>query len=581
MSDRFEKEDLAGLGANARPRGGMAPVAVGIVLAAFAFAGCAPADMGATVSAPKMSDPAAVGGPAVMRRLTQRQYEQVIADLFGRDVVAGGPFDPDQRENGLFAVGASQISIAGAGLQQYERMAKNVAAQVTDEKNRAVLIGCAPAAANQPDDACAKAFIGRVGRYLYRRPPTDLELAARVTGAAEATKTRASFYAGLETTLGSMLVSPNFLFIQEVTEPDPGRPREQRLDGFSKAARLSFLLWNNAPDDELLAAAEKGELHTKKGLARQVDRMLASPRLESGLRAFFIDMLEFDRFDTLSKDSVLYPKFNFKIGEQEQEQTLRTIVDHLIAKNGDYRDLFTTRHTFLTRELAAVYDVPLRSVGNGWQPYEFGPAAQQAGILTHASFVSLHSHPGRTSPTLRGKALREVLLCQKVPDPPGNVNFAVVQDTKNPVYKTVRQRLNAHATEAMCTGCHKIMDPAGLALENFDTVGGYRATENGAPIDASGEIDGNKFVDAAGLGKAIHDSPAATACVVNRLYSYGIGRKPTKGEVDWLATTLTKTFAADGYKLPQLLRRIATSDSFFRIAPADSPEKAPTVALAK
>src|SRR5690606_36780844 len=112
-------------------------------------------------------------------------------------------------------------------------------------------------------------------------------------------------------------------------------------DSYSKASRLSFLLWNSAPDARLLAAAEKGELHTVEGVAKQVDRMLTSRRLESGVRAFFTDMLGFDQFDTLAKDATLYPKFSNKVAEDAQEQTLRTIVHHLIDKNGDYRDLFT------------------------------------------------------------------------------------------------------------------------------------------------------------------------------------------------------------------------------------------------
>ena len=544
--------------------------AAGVMAAALLLSSCTPAEMGAAPSSGGKSSAAAeaAGGPVGMRRLTQKQYEQTIADLFGRDIIVGGLFEPDIRDGGLLAVGAGQVSVAASGVAQYNMTARNIAAQVVDEKNRAVLVGCTPAAANKADDACARAFLSRVGKFLYRRPLSEAELQTRVAAAAEATKLRGNFYLGLETSLATLLVSPQFLFVQEHTVTD--KSGTVRVDPYSKASRLSFFLWNNAPDDELLAAASRGDLDNPKGLAKQVDRMIASPRLENGVRAFFTDMLEFERYETLAKDSTLYPKFNFKVGEEEQEQTLRTITDHLIARNGDYRDLFTTRNTFLTRTLAAVYEVPLRSISSGWQRYEFAPEAGHAGILTHASFVSLHSHPGRTSPTLRGKALREALLCQKVPDPPGNVNFAIVQDTTNPNFKTVRQRLNAHATEAMCTGCHKITDPMGLALENFDTVGGYRTMENGVKIDTSGELDGVKFTDAVSLGKAVRDSPSTTSCVVNRLYSYGVGRKPTKSEGEWLKTTALKNFETDGYKIPQLLKRIATSDTFFRVLPPDA-----------
>jgi hypothetical protein len=266
-----------------------------------------------------------------------------------------------------------------------------------------------------------------------------------------------------------------------------------------------------------------------------------------------------------------------------QEQTLRTIVDHLLVQKADYRDLFTTHKTFLTPLLASIYRVQAtfpEGVLAPWVPFDFPADVPQAGILTEASFVGLHSQPGRSSATVRGKALREVMLCQKVPDPPGNVNFNLVQDVNNPNLKTARQRLKAHATEATCSGCHKIMDPVGLALENFDTIGGYRAMENGTPIDASGELDGMKFADVSGLGKAVHDDPATTACIVNRIYEFGAGHKPNKSEAEWMKSDLQKSFEANGYKFPDLLRNIATSDVFYRAIPpqtgaidAPSPSK--------
>jgi hypothetical protein len=500
-----------------------------------------------------------------MRRLTEGEYKRIVSDIFGATVKPGGRFEPDLREAGLLEVGASRVSVTAAGFEQYDTTARNVAAQVVNKKNREILIGCKPAVETAADEACAKQFLTRVGRLLYRRPLTDQELRFNLDKAAAAATATKDFYAGVELSLAGMMVSPPFLFRREVTEPDPKNPGQLRLTAYSQATRLSFFLWDSAPDDDLLDAAAKGDLFTAKGLAAQVDRMVASPKFKGGVRAFFTDMLEFDRFATLSKDATLYPKFTFSITDDAPEQTLRTVVDHLVTKNGDYRDLFTTRSTFLTPLLASVYRVPAPA-SEGWSRYEFDESAGQAGILTHISFVATHSHPGRTSPTLRGKALREVLLCQRVPDPPGNVDFNVVQDTANPNFKTVRQRLDAHSNEAMCKGCHKITDPMGLALENFDTIGVYRTHENGADIDTSGELDGVKFADAAGLGKAVHGSASATACLVNRLYSYSVGRAPTRPEADWLKTDLGKQFAADGYKLPQLMRRIATSEAFMRVS---------------
>jgi hypothetical protein len=322
-------------------------------------------------------------------------------------------------------------------------------------------------------------------------------------------------------------------------------------------------LWDSGPDPALLEAAEKGELHTQDGVAKQVDRMIASPRLAAGVRSFFSDMLGFDEFTTLAKDAQLFPKYNSRVALDAQEQTLRTITDLLVTKKGDYRDIFTVRKTFLTPQLASIYGVAMPATDNAWQTYEYKEGDPRAGIISQVSFVALHSHPGRSSPTLRGKAIRTTLLCQKVPDPPGNVNFTAVQDTSNPNMKTARERLKVHATEAMCTGCHKLIDPIGLGLETFDSAGSVRTTENGATIDTTGELNGKKFSDAAGLARAVRDDPSATSCVVERAYAYALGRAPTKGDAAQL-DALKKDFAANGYNFPKLLRSVALSEAASR-----------------
>jgi hypothetical protein len=298
--------------------------------------------------------------------------------------------------------------------------------------------------------------------------------------------------------------------------------------------------------------------------------MLKSPRLESGIRAFFADMLQFDLFDTLTKDAKIYPKWTVQVGLDAQEQTLRTIVDLVLTQRGDYRDLFTTRKTFLTPMLGSIYGVPVAQNVAPWQSYEFPVGDPRAGLLGHASFVALHSHEGLSSPTLRGKALRELLLCEPVPPPPGDVNFAVAQDTHNPNFKTMRDRLSAHRTDPTCAGCHKLMDPMGFALENFDSDAGYRTTENGQLLDTSGELDGIPFVDAAGLGRAMHDNPATGACLVRRAYSYATGRGAARRDMPWIRY-LEKGFAEDGYRATELMRRVALSNNLYRVAAPGMP----------
>lgn len=511
-----------------------------------------------------------VGGGATVRLLTQDEYRNVIADVFGTDIKLAGRFEPDLRVNGLIAVGAGKAGVTGSALEQYDNMARAIGSEVTDERHRVLFVPCAPKSIHDPDPACAKRFLAEMGELLFRRPLMDDELAYFVDSATQTTTHTGDFYTGLGFGLAGILSSPQFLFRLEVSEEDPAHPGLRRLTAYSKAERLSFLLWNSGPDQALLAAAKSGALHTKKGLDEQVERMLASPRLENGVRAFFTDMLEFDQFDTLGKDTTLYPNYTAEVAEQAKEQTLRTIVNLLVRDRGDYRDLFTTRKSEMTARLGSLYRVPVSprdGVIDAWTPYEFAPDSGHAGIITHASFLALHSHPGQTSPTIRGKALREVFLCQKVPDPPATVDFSRFNEATAARTKTVRERLQMHSESPVCAGCHRITDPVGLTLEKFDTVGGFRAIENGTPIDTSGEMNGVKYEDPVGLGAALHDNKSVPSCLVSRLYSYGVGRPPAAEESKWLSGELANQFAADRYRLPALLRRIATSDAFYQIVP--------------
>jgi hypothetical protein len=192
------------------------------------------------------------------------------------------------------------------------------------------------------------------------------------------------------------------------------------------------------------------------------------------------------------------------------------------------------------------------------------------GILTHISFLSVHAHPARSSATLRGKALRELFLCQKVPPPPPNVDFSALEDPTSP-FRTARDRVNFHLQNPVCAGCHKITDPMGLALENFDGGGQFRTSEEGVPIDASGTLDGTNFTNVAGLSKALHDHAQVPRCLVRRVYAYGTGGQLTTESNDQV-DALTKVFAASGYRVPDLMRAIAHSDAFIRVTDTEPPK---------
>jgi hypothetical protein len=552
--------------------------AIAFASAALLLGACGPRDHVAGNEAAAVVQSGAIkstGQSVAMRRLTEQQYRNSIADIFGTSVGVVGHFDPIVRVGGLVAVGASKADITPSEFQKIEKMAWAIAEQVVNADHRDLLIPCAPAAENAPDDACAAKFYSRVGRLLFRRPLSPDHVQTYVEAANATAKTLSSFYQGLASGLVEMLTAPNFLYVSDVAEADPANAGKMRLDSYSKATRLSFLLWNTAPDEQLLIAAERGDLHSERGLARQADRMLASARMEEGVGAFFSDMFAFDHFESVAKDSQIYPAFTATATKDAKEQTLRTIIDLLLYQKGDYRDLFVTRKTFINGSLGLLYRIPVADPSGKWTAYEFPEGDLRAGIVSQVSFLALHSHPGSSSPTLRGRAVRELLLCQKVPDPPANINFALFNDPNAP-HTTKRERLAVHNSNPVCGGCHKLVDPIGLTLEQFDGAGQYRATENGAQIDTSGTLNGVNFNGAEGLARTMRNDPALTMCLVNRLYSYGLSRASTMREKP-LLQDLEKQFAAGGYQLPNLLRLLATSPVFYAVPP-DSNAPAKSVA---
>lgn len=520
-------------------------------------------------------EPENSASPLRVRLMTGQQYSNTIAQIFGADISdsVAPPLPPLTRTDGLLASGAAFVGVTSDQIQQIQQAAASVAEKVVDEQHRDYLIPCKPVSVTEADAACAARFLRETGRLLYRRPLGETRVAELVGVAEAAADQTEDFYAGLGLALEAILISPEVVFIIDVSEPDPARPGQERLNAYSLASRLSFFLWNAAPDDALLLAAESGDLYTGEGLQRSVERMLASSRLEDGMRAFFDDMMAFDEFTSLAKDPIVYPMVTGATLADAREQTLRTVIDHVLTRGLDYRDLFTTRSTFMSMNLAAVYGTP---TANGWVPYEFPEDSSRRGLLTQVSFLAAHSHAVRSSPTLRGKALRELFLCQKVPAPPPNVDFSLLEEAGD--LKTARERLQIHSTNPSCAGCHLIMDPMGLALENFDGAGRYREAENGVVLDTSGELDGVIYEDVDGLTKAMRDHPKLPYCLVNRLYAYGTGGPVSlRYDREILAHFLAR-FAGNGYKVPDLLRDIANSQAFSSVR-AD-PAAAETVATA-
>jgi hypothetical protein len=494
-----------------------------------------------------------------VRRITESQYRHTIADVFGPEIKINARFEPEKREQGLLAVGNAELSLTSSGFEQYFALATSISDQVLAEKQKTASVTCKPSDPTQADDACVRQFIERYGPRLFRRPLTESETLARLKTASSGTKQSGDFYVGLKLALTSLLMAPDFLFRVETAEPDPDNRGQYRLDAYTKAARVSFLFWDSAPDQELLAAARSGAIHTNAGLKQQLIRLTSSPRYEDGVRAFFMDMLQLDGLPNLVKDPAIYPKFNQSVADSAKEQTLKTVTDLLVRRRQDYRDLFTSNDTFINRSLAAVYRVPYASSGD-WAPYTFSPSSERSGILTQVGFLSLFSHPGTSSPTRRGIKVYEIFMCEPTPDPPADVDFSRVQDTAK---GTLRGRLLDHMNNKGCESCHRRSDPPGLALEHFDGLGQLRTMENGARIDVSADLYGKALEGAQGLGKFLHDDRRVPACLVRNVYAYGVGRKTERQDADYLAEQ-TKAFSSSGYRLPDLMVQIASSPEFFK-----------------
>ena len=509
---------------------------------------------------------------ASMRRLTQAEYRNSIADIFGKEIEVRGAFEPTIRIAGLQSTSTGVLSVTPVGFESFSSMADSIATQVTAEKYRAKL-ACKPKSDKAPDDACAGQVLNQYGRMLFRRPLSSDETKNAVKLSNSLAKSQNDFYAGLRYGLASLIQSPNFLFRMETAGPADNK--QYALDPYSRATRLSYLMWNSTPDAELLQAAEKGDLNNAAGLGKQVDRLMASPRLDDGMRAFFNDMLELDTFDTVSKDSILYPKWSSGIAASAREETLRTAIDLALHENGDMRDLMTTRKTFLNRNLAADYQLPFQFKGD-WVPYEFAPDSGRSGILTQASMLTMFSHPGRSSPTKRGVAIMDIFLCEPTPAPPANVDFSVVNDV-NGALKTVRERLMAHATNSTCASCHNHSDPIGLSMEGFDTIGQRRTTENGKQIDLSASIQNKKFEGAEGLGKFLHDNPKYTACIARKVYAYSRGESSEDVAASAFKNA-NKAFADSGFRMRALLKAMVEDKDFFSAPPPETTKTATKLA---
>lgn len=507
----------------------------------------------AALAACVVPPPSAEPGPARLRRLTRAQYANAIVDLFGPSLEQPPNPEPDARFGGLLSVGATTAAISPRGVEGYEAAAFSLADQAVAPEARDRIVPCVPA--DVVDAACAEATLAPLGRRAFRRPLASEELAEVVALSSDAATTLGDFHAGLSFGIAAILQSPYFLYRVEIGAEGPG-PRP--LDGWELASRLSYFVNDRSPDDALLDLAEGGGLDTADGVADALWVLLDGRDADDGVRAFFSDWLQLARLDDLYKDPMVFPHISDTLGESLREEALRTAVDHAFVHGGDLRALATTRTTFLNRELATLYATPAPAL-QGWGRAERAWAEPRRGLLGQGWFLALQSHPTTTSPTLRGKFLREVMLCQQLPGAPAGVDTSIPPVTERA--PTLRERVAQHLEDPGCAACHERTDPVGLGFEHFDGMGRFRSVEEGAAIDASGELDGHRFDDAAGLAEAVRTHDDFSACIVRTMLRYARGMDEGGGE-DELVEWLDGEFAAQGHALRPLLELIVTSDLF-------------------
>ena len=288
---------------------------------------------------------------------------------------------------------------------------------------------------------------------------------------------------------------------------------------------------------------------------------MEDPKLKRSIRNFFWEWWQLFKLNALTKDPTVYTHYSPDLGGMAAEETLRLVEHVVLEQDTDMAELLTSRTTFVNRRLAAIYNIPAVT-RDGFGQTEFPADSPRRGFLGQVSFLAQNAHPVSTSVTLRGIFVREILLCQSIPPPLSEVNTALPEPA--PDAKTMRDRLTVHMEDPTCAACHTLTDLVGLTLEHFDGIGRYRLTDDGATIDASGELDGATYDDALGLQDALTDHPEFAKCAVKTLYSYALGRRALLGDMAQLGQ-LTERFQANGRRFKQLMADVALSTGFERI----------------
>jgi Protein of unknown function (DUF1592)/Protein of unknown function (DUF1588)/Protein of unknown function (DUF1585)/Protein of unknown function (DUF1595)/Protein of unknown function (DUF1587)/Planctomycete cytochrome C len=408
------------------------------------------------------------------------------------------------------------------------------------------------------DEACARRILSNLIHRAYRRPVVEADLQQPMKLYAEA-RAEGGFEAGIEMALSAVLVNPQFLFRIEADPHDVAPNSAYRIPDIQLASRLSFFLWSSIPDDALLDLAERGELSRPEVLEHQVRRMLADPRSQSLVSNFAGQWLHLRNLDSMTPDLRLFPDFDDNLRQAFRRET-ELLFESILREDRSVLDLLRSDYTFLNERLAKHYDIP-HVYGSQFRRVELGKDSMRGGLLRQGSILTVTSYATRTSPVIRGKWILENILGTPPPPPPANV--PALKDNTISSTLSVRERLAEHRANVACAGCHKLMDPVGFSLENFDAVGRWRAFEEGRPLDSTGGLpDGSRFEGVTGLERALLKRPELfVGTLTEKLLTFALGRGVESYDAP-AVRKIVRDARASNYRFSALIVGIASSTSF-------------------
>jgi hypothetical protein len=504
-------------------------------------------------------------GSATIYKLTQIQLQNSVRALFGEATVVPTDLPADDQLYGFSSIAAASATISTLDAEKYEAAAYAVLDPLfADAARRDALVGCAP---QSMGDACVRSFLETFTERAWRRPVSTAEIDALIAlGTGIESDLGAS--QGLKFTLAAVLQSPSFLFRVEVGEPTPGTPGLSRYTSWEMASRLSYLITDGPPDDELLEAARNGELTDDALLEVQARRLVDDPRARPAMVRFFRDFMQIRNLDKLDKNPDDFPQFSATLGPSMRVEIERMFENVVFEEERDFRSLFTTRETYLNEELARVYGIE-GITGSDWVPVTLPDDGKRGGILTTAGFLAMNAQKTRTSPTHRGRFVRVNLLCDDIPPPPPGVD-TTLPDPAPGQQTTLRQRLEQHREDPTCAACHEKMDPLGFAFEGYDAIGAFRTEEeSGLPVDTATDLDGEPVANGIEMGQLVGELPEVGACVARRFYEHAGAHLAGKGE-DVAVEDLVTSFVNSNYDFKTLIVSMVTNEGFRYAVPEGS-----------